>query len=428
MSGYDVGIGVSQDLLNSITSTVYSAVYPNVFTGSSVIPTFFSLAVAWDVKSAPTFNLSAPDSNPANREGSARALTRAKAAGSVNNIFEMILPVVEITLSGAGMPTATGSVAVTAQFEITVYGANCFLVTPIQAVASGNETAPSLWLLNQVAMPLVLDALATYLSGLQLPPFELAGVTLGTPIVVVQDSHAIAVANVQGAQTPIPPAPGTVWPATDFFIAFNHWALQAATSAGLSNLNKKFQHNGGGSAGLAHYSWSYSMSLGNPQMHFSGANINTTLSLTGSVSASAGIGSLNLDFGLDASASPSAVGSLFIDANDDLFVTINQVNSFSVTVTPQTSLPDWLTGEIIAAIADAIGDSVVPLVTSFFKDISFKVWNVATFRLTEAGYAFSIHPSGVNITPFEDMLAAAGSLTVSPAATGATVAGQTISR
>ncbi len=418
----DVAVGMSQDQLNAAAAAVHEALYPRVFTGTHEAEysgTTFTVHI--DVQQPPQFDLSSSqpveDVQRALSErmadtaagGGLAAVDRAEIAAVVADAcpsFAMQLPAVALSLSNG--TTTKLQLALTAQCYIES-GPTTISFVPFAVSAAPQPDPVTDYLVQHVVLPAVKQMLTQLLSGVQIPPIEVAGVPLSAPSVGLVAGRVVVATNVMDAGTPPPPQDGFPVPATPFFALLGPGLVQRLSEIAASSASNRFSDSDRGGDFAAGYEWSYGLSLTKPRAAIRGSGAELAFSLSGRVKAGVHVTILNVDVGFDAHAVPDpTTDARFSIEGDQLVLTAQSVHPFTIFVTPNT-VPTWVFGWLITAIVNGVTATLSPLVTTFLKDIRLSSYRVPTYSISVEGTTLSLKPEGLRVDAVDGAIALMGS-------------------
>lgn len=421
--GFDVAVGMSGDQLTAASQAVYTKLYPNVFTGTQTQSyQGISYTVKWDVQQAPVFILSIPgdrealidalrvppEGTPPNAAPELAEAARGLAAQTPS--FTLSLPAVAITLSNG--VTTTLTLPFVASCSINVSG-NAISFTPY-AVATQQQSDPvQNYLVQNIVVPAVSSLLTSVLSGITIPPIEIAGTPLSTPAVAVAGNAFVAVANLAQSGTPPPPDSSFPWPSAPFFALLGPNVVQALTANLMQSATNRFSDGGSGGDWWAGYYWKYGLSLVNPATAIQGTSIVMSFSLGGGIGAGVNVLGADIGLGFNASAAPnpSLTAGTAIQ-NDSLVISTQSVNAFAIIVTPSGGIPGWVLGWLVAAIITGVVSSVTPLITRFLGGINLTSYALPSYGISVAGVSLSFTPSNPQLGNVAGYLAITGTISV----------------
>ncbi len=429
--GFDVAVGASQNQLNGIAAFLYKQLYPALFTGSIPVPAL-SLAVAYDVRQAPTFDL-----NPPTSEQRAALAGRAhEAAGELDPrgrsvlsalmdstvLLSVTAPQIAITLTAADNSKTSLTVSATAVCQADIDPTTGRIQLTTLHVTVSQWTDPTVqWVLDHVIAPQVLTILDQYLAGITLPPLTVAGVTLSPPIVVVQDAMLIALTTLQSSGPPTPPPSGTSWPPANFFALLDTAVVDAAAAYQVAQLNPQFDKSGSASWTVFSVQWGANLTLGSPTIGLGNA-FHLSLRLGGGVSAGLSANLVvykpSIQFGVGFTTNPNPGGSvaLGVDPSNRIILSIRQVDSFGIAV-QIPGLPSWANdaiGWVTGVVTDGLTSALVPAVNAFIQGLSFSVFTVPVIPVDAGPVHVKVVPTGLSVGPFAGMVATTGALEVMP--------------
>ncbi|MFF7725439.1 hypothetical protein [Streptomyces sp. NPDC008001] len=249
---YDLMVGADVGIVNETSREVYGQLYPRYFTGSQpfdVEGTTFT--VSWDVKEAPVFHLTPPaQSEDALRAqlttgGAAGRLTEAELGEHVaalrdsldTSTFQVRLPLVHVKVDSGGGNPVEEDIAVTVDVQATTSGTGLFSLNPLKATADAPRKVDKIFL-DKVVLPNVLEQSRAVLSGITLPAPQIPGLSLSTPVPVIQPQRAMAALNLLEHGIPKPPFPDS-WPQRPFFALLGQDAVERIAQVATAYLEGK---------------------------------------------------------------------------------------------------------------------------------------------------------------------------------------------
>lgn len=387
---FDVAVGMSGAELNTAAGAVYHALYPKVFTGSRQAEyQGASFTIGIDVTAPPQFDLST----------------------ATYQTFTLSLPSVKLTLSN--------SVTTTLQLAMDV---SCLVVSEAgktsfvpEKISTQKQPDPvTEYLVEHVVLPAIKDMLTQLMSGVTIPPIEVANIPLSAPSVGVVNGYVIAAVNLAASGTPPPPDGSFPWPATPFFALLGPALMQQLAVIAASSATNRFSASDSGGSHWAGYNWSYSLSLTNPRAAISGNGIPLTFTLQGGVAAGVEVLYIPLGLGFDAHAAPdpSASAALTVQGNQ-LVLTVTSVAPFTIYVIPGT-VPTWIFGWLITAIINGVTLTLTPLITTFLKNISLQSYQIPAYSVSVAGVTLTLNPVNLTTGNAGGMIALTGNAAVTP--------------
>ncbi|MCR9255492.1 MAG: hypothetical protein NXI16_05290 [Alphaproteobacteria bacterium] len=430
---FDIALGINQAQLDAGSKAVYAAIYPGPFKGTQD-SSYKSVdyTVAWDVKAAPTFDLSKPASADAvtdlltDRLNDSLAMPMSaddpKAVELKRAIpllaaetpsFTVSFSEVDITLSSKGAPTTTLKLPFSAQCTAEISGDK--LTFTVMSVSAAPQQDPvQQYLVTHVVDPALKTALQSIFSSTDLPPISVGSVSIATPSVGIVNDSVILASNLAAAGTPPPPDGTFPWPSDNFFALLGPNMIQAQVEVALASATNKFSDHGSGGDDWAGYHWGYGLSLTNPHTSIQGTDVAGTFTLNGDVSAGVKIVFVPIGLGFNAHATPdpSVVIDLQISGSKVNLVTAS-VNPFTIVVSPTGSIPAKVVGWLISAIIDGVVTSLTPLVTGFLKGINVDSFDIPTATVSIDGKNITMTPTGLGKTNVGGYLGVVGNVTIS---------------
>jgi hypothetical protein len=426
-NGFDVAIGMSQSELDAISQSLYTQVYPQLFTGSKQVDySGATFTVSWDIKAPATFDLSSPDaaqdtlrahlSGLTGPDGATPSQDQVELAASSAAAFSFTYPTVALKFTAPDVPETDLTLALTANARIdaTLQGTQTMDVYSLTAPTQPDPVQN--YLLQNVVIPQVLASTQQIFGGVTIPAIQLPGLTLGPPVPFVQSSTLIAVANVAGGGTPPVPDPGSfAWPGSQFFTLLSGNAFQTLTANYIASSNSSMSDSGSNGSHWAGDDWSYSLGIGNPRTAIQGdGTVELYADVVGSVSASVYFLYIPIGVGFTAQAEPGLLASLGLEVNgSSLVVKTRSVAPFELAVTPSGSVPEKITGAMLWPIIQAVVGTFVPFVSNFLGGIQFASFSIPVYSVTVSGLTLTVTPTGLTVGNVGGMLALTGGVSIS---------------
>ena len=420
---FDLAIGVNGAELNTASPAIYTKLYPKVFTGSQKSSYLgIDYTVGWDVKVAPTFDLSAPSSDEfLINQLRDRALTDAldtklqeapnlSAVASAIPTFTVHFSEVDISIQGG--VTVNLKLDFTANCSVQITGN--ILSFDVNSVTVAQQSDPvQNYLVQHIVAPQIQSILQDLFKGITIPPISVEGIDLSVPSVGIVNNSVIAAVNLLASGTPPPPDSSTPWPASPFFALLGNNVVQKVMENALASATNNFSNHGSGGDHWAGYHWSYGLSLRSPQTSISGTSIDLKVSLGGEVSGGVEVVYVPLTLGLKAGTIPSPIeASLGIKiSGTSAEIVMQDVHTFTIYVTPN-SVPGWVLGWLVTAIVNGIVLSITPIVTSFLKNINVQGFDIPTYSISVSGESLTLTPGGLQMSNVAGYLAAEGHITI----------------
>lgn len=421
---FDLAMGVNGDELNTASQSIYTKLYPKVFTGSQKSSYLgVDYTVAFDVKVAPTFDLSTSLSNELrvkNLQERAKAEGKEEVLNEVGDLsglsdstpsFKVNFSEVDISISGG--ITVNLKLDFTADCSVSINGSTLSFEVNSVSVAPLPDPVQN-YLVQHIVAPQIQSILQSLFSGITIPPITVAGIDLSTPSVGIVSNSVVAAVNLAASGTPPAPDSSFPWPSSSFFTLLGNNVVQKAMEEAMASATNSFSDHGSGGDHWAGYNWSYDLSLKSPSSSINGTAIDVTFDLSGGVSGGVEVVYVPLSLGLDAGTIPSPISTtLELDIKgDSAEIVMKDVGTFAVYVHPN-SVPGWVLGWLVTAIVNGIIMSVTPIITSFLKDINVQGFSIPTFSIDVDSETLTLSPENLNMSNVEGYLAAEGSITIS---------------
>ncbi|MBX2828933.1 MAG: hypothetical protein KTR22_12275 [Flavobacteriaceae bacterium] len=425
MGNFDMAIGIDGTTMDQGSSTLYSKLYPKLFTGSQEIKLEgIEFKVSWNVKSAPTFTLSAPTNGKAllkaHLMGDAfrypvdtNTMVETYMSSMADSTFQMNMSDVEMTVSSSSH-SATDKVDVTIVVEASSTGGKMTL-NPIKA--TGKTSNPSdQALINAVILPQAMKMAGSILSGIDLPPLSFGGISLTAPALIVSDNHIVALANLAGKSVPSAPFPST-WPSSAFFALLSSDAKVEMAKLSTKYIEgKSFGKSGklGFKIGDLHYN--AKITMGALSISDAGpTSINFSSTGTGNVNAGIKIGCTNIGLNYDLYAKPNLSGNigLSIVNSIDIQAETSNMNTFVLILKPTGNPVEWILSAVTDPLLQAITAIFSPLITKLFNGYKFNTGPLPSFPINVEGVSLTATPTNVSLGAYEGMMLASGNVSIS---------------
>lgn len=426
-NGFDVAIGMTQAELDAVSQSLYTQVYPQLFTGSKQVDySGATFTVSWDITAPATFDLlNPPAAQDALRahlagltgpEGGQPSPDQVEAATSSAAAFSFTYPTAALKFTAPNVPEADLTLALTAnaRIDVTLDGGQMMDVYSLTAPQQADPVEN--YLLQNVVIPQVLASTQQIFGGVTIPAIQLPGLALGPPVPFVQSSTLIAVANLAGEATPAVPAPGSfAWPSSQFFTLLSGNAFQTLTAGYVASSRNAMSDSGSNGSHWAGDEWSYSLGIGNPRTAIQGdGSVAMSADVEGSVAASVYFLYIPLGVGFGAEAEPGLNASLGLEVDgSSLVVKTRSVAPFELVVYPTGSIPEKITAAMLEPIIQAVVATFSPFVSSFLGGIQFASFSIPTYSVTVSGITLTVTPTGLTVSNVGGMLALTGGVSIS---------------
>jgi hypothetical protein len=304
------------------------------------------------------------------------------------------------------------TIALTARCQVLSQAGKVSFV-PQDVTAAPLSDPVTNYLVQHVVLPAVKNMLTQLLSGVSIPPIQVANIPLSAPAVGVTNGYVIATVSLASGPAPSPPDGSFPWPGTPFFALLGPALIQQLAVEATQSATNRFSAGGSGGSGWAGYSWSYGLSLTNPRSSIQGSGAQLQFTLSGGVSAGFTLMwvPISLAFNAYAAPDPTANASITI-AGNQLVMTATSVNPFTIYVLPG-SVPTWIFGWLVTAVINAVVLSLTPLVTTFLKNIQLDSYQVPTYSVTVDGTTLTLTPVNLTISSAGGMIALTGNAAIS---------------
>lgn len=453
-SDYDAAVGIYQDMINSIIDSIYQGMYPQ-FLKDTMDFEKLRLSVAWDVKKPPKIIFKPSDAAltqlikkyqdafPANHTDS----TDIKAAreSSQTLTIEAIVPETEVTVRSLTDHSihVSMSVAIDVYCHVELSDDQELSIIPFDAKVSNideliqniqDANLPKalkgstcyewedliLFIVNNVVVPVAIQRAKEMIPIIKIPKLEYGDVHLAYLNMAIENSCIIATASIEKDRDAdlVKESPDLGnWPKGGFFANVSPNLLQLVISTALSQISPiRKQGKGWWGWGIFGYEWDCTINISKPQVSFSGNDIEITFDLSGLAYASvhAWLLKTGIEYKLAATSSPSIKVDLTINEQNEIHVRVKEISTFGITCTPLGDVVIWITSALLTGICNHIGLIVVPIITSFLKNLNVYVFNIPTITIQEFGSLFKITADNLNIQEFNDKMAVTGDIVVSP--------------
>ncbi|MDG5490534.1 hypothetical protein [Psychroserpens sp. SPM9] len=425
MANFDMAVGIDGGTMDQGSKIIYEKLYPKLFTGSQKIKLEgIDFTVGWNVKSAPTFTLSAP-SNP---EALIRAhlmdwnhqypvekqtIVETYLNSMSGSIFQMNMKDVEMTVSSTSH-SGTDQVDVTIIVEASSTN-GVMTLNPIKA--TGKTSNPSdQSLINSVILPQAMTMARTILSGINLPPLKFGDVKLTAPNLIVTQNHIVALANLEGKSVPAPPFPSS-WPSNPFFALLSSDAKMEMAKTSTSYINgKSFGKSGkiGFKIGDLHYG--AKITMGTLSIADAGAtSIKFETTGTGNVNAGIKIGCTNIGINYDLYAKPKLAGQidLSIENGVNIVAKTSKTDTFVLVLKPSGNPIEWILSAITDPLLQTITAAFSPLISTLFNGYSYNTGPLPSIPIAIDGITLTATPTGVTLGDYNGMMSATGNINIS---------------
>lgn len=426
-NAYDVAVGLSGASADEIVSRLYSA-KPSLFTSSQSIPNPVGpgkATITWTASKAPTLDLSgsskfavagrerrlAAMAAQAPRDVSASVAAELAAALDQQTSFSVNGPIdFQIVANGEKGKVQHLQASVGVDIDVDASGKVSFSVSDIDI--TGFDDPGTEAIVKKYVVPDLQARATEFLSGVSIPGFEITGVRLSAPIVLVSGGYIIMASSLAtgGGGNPMGHFPFGA-PA---FMALSEAATNAVIVA---NVNKALHPIGKsghkGSHGFdVHYS--AELSFGHLSLSPVGAAVHLEVPLTGSVDAGFKFLWQNVDVSYKANAAPTPSGEFLLGVSGSkLRATVAKLQPFTILLTPSGGV----ISKVISAILDPVVQGVVlvlaPIASSLIKGISFDVTSIPPMPVSVGGVSVKASLTNGRIAQFGKGLAFEGDVDVS---------------
>ena len=441
-TNYDVALAMNAATLNAGMLSFYGKLdaRSQLFTGSVSQGTALGNAVVtWDVQASPTFVLAPPT---AAQWAAALKPEVPVPPMPTTNAFDLQLGSLNATLSLAGSAPIGGTTSVDVFATVTQTGDKISL-TPV--AISLDESKMTGWdkiILNGVLLPALFKAVTALLAGITLPAIPaFAGITLGTPTIVVEQSLLLAVACLStGGDVNID---NVTWPQQPLFLQVSSSVINGAASyfaAALSGAQTRGSFSGDYGVFSANASYSASITgvtatasatdltvinasiTASAQASGSASSPGCSLTLAAkilgippgddtviSLSATVDPSTIPVTLGLQvpAATTPPSAPSLAINVIGDVDVHVD------VTPNPDPSWPAGFLSVCATPIAQKIANNVVSDLTSKIQGTSITSVTIPGVGFSVEGVHVTLSPANLVLATSDGMLLVTGSMVVS---------------
>ncbi|MEV4921439.1 hypothetical protein [Streptomyces roseoverticillatus] len=424
---YDLAVGADVSIVNKAAEEVYGQLYPRYFTGSQPYDAGGTpVTVAWDVKTAPVFDLTPS----ARSEKELRAhFTEGAAAGRFTDdeateyaaalhgsldgsTFQVVLRQVHVTVDTGSGSLVEGDVTVTVDVQATTSPSGLLTLNPLKAVASDTSQVQKV-ILDNVVLPAVLDQSRQVLSGITLPKPHIPLLDLSVPVPVIQPQRAVAAMNLVEHGIPQPPFPDS-WPTSPFFALLGTDTVRRIAEAATAYLEgKTFPAGDSKGFGVGTGYYKATIAVHQVRCEIVDTGIPTVLvhaAVTGS--GSAGInwfwgGSTDVFYDLRLEPDPTVTLTLSMSGTT-LQATTDSVSSFDLKIYPH--------GDIVSVIAswvaNALSSTLGGLVGNALRGIEFDLGSLPSIPIDVDPVHLDVTPSGLTLGRFGDALSLQGDVSI----------------
>ncbi len=423
---FDLAVGVDASAMDAGAQAVYKQLYPKLFTGSQkVSKEGVEFTVSWDVRAAPTFDLTPPAGGEqilsahlalpgvdAHFPVAPEVVQQALVATLQDSVFQMKFDDMTMTVAGGGS-SGTDPLKLVVYVHASSAGGKLSL-DPLKAVATVSNPSDE-WFINQVILPDVLDKARQLLSSIDLPPLQYPGLSMTAPAMLVAEGHVIAMANLAGKSVPAPPFPSS-WPASSFFALLSEEAkLQVAQNNTRNLIGKSFGKGGDINIGIGKVYYNASAHINSISLNNAANNdLSFGGDIVGNVSAGIKIGCTKFGLNYDLYAKPNPTGtiSLSISRGRHVAARTSHLNTFVLILKPTGSPIEWILSAVTDPLLQAVTAAFSPLISQAFNGISFDVWEIPNIPFQYEGISLTAVPSNVAISGFGGMMLISGNVTI----------------
>ncbi|MDW5594189.1 hypothetical protein VSS74_07575 [Conexibacter stalactiti] len=439
MSDADLVVGLDERTMNEVLARAYGQLYPKLFRGSEhVARSGLEFDVGWDVTAAPTVVLAQPPNgeqlvrdhlaqNFTPPPGiSAEQVADAYVATLDGTTFQLVMRSVTFSIRGDGAEGSTnGTLTIFVQVDPS---AGPIALRPLKAVGTV-EHADDEWILNEVILPEAMRRAAEALAGVRPPALAFPGVPLTPPAVSVTRSHVLALANLAGKPTPVPPF-ADQWPAAPFFAVLSEEAKMAVARDGTRQIaGREFGDRGSVNIGIGTAKYAATarvermdLSPGTPgstEFGFNGP-------ITGNVNAGIEIGCTTFGVNYTLYAKPDPNGRISLELYDGRKVRARttRVETFTLLLRPDGSPLEWILSALTTPLLFSLTAIFTPAFTKLFEGISFDVWELPSIPVDFDDVHLVVRPSDVRFGAFAGRTTIEGSVEIATRGLVAAAAGE----
>jgi len=425
MANADVIVAITQQELASVSQEIYSAAYPQIFTGNlSYSFQGMDFTIDWDVKAAPVFDLE--PSATAKSAVTRALLDQARESNIVEIDLQRLtlfleqnvancsvrLPQVVITIKTPALRDASLTLV-----DITAY---CYVqitnnrVTVVPVVITAAQQSDPLYdvLVQKVLLPILKSLLAGHLTGMSLPSITIEGVAFSPLSASIENGHLVAAANLVAKG--VPPQPeGVLWVTNGLSALLSQDALQAAAIVGIHQERSLLQDSGSSETLGWGYYWSYSVLPGTPEVALENTDLVLTLPVTANVQGGGIVfwQQIGVNYNASVQPTPKAIFSVVVSGNQ-VHITFKSMSTVVVLLEPTGNVSQQILSWMLVGIANAVSASMSAAISTFVQNIKFPIVTIPSFSPTIEGVKFTITPSNLALSNFNGMLAVGGDITV----------------
>lgn len=388
MSEFDVAVGMSQGQLDAVSAALFQQV-PSLFTGTQQTEVAgIPVTATWTIEKPAMFDLSSSSSSG----------------------FAFTYPAVEVVLTTEGVAESTVvTTQLTASAKVVASGATLALeVTGVSAPPQRDGTTDHM--VRDVVLPAVQRSADEIFGAVTIPPIELPGVKLTAPVPVIQSGALIAVANLAERGPPAVPQ-SFAWPVEPFFVLLSGATMQALANSGARPLELRRSTRTG-------EDWfgekvSIDMTTEPVQLTIEGAQLSFRTQLSGGVRATVRAFHLEIPMGIDVYAEPRLSGTLsLVPQGNQLVVSSSHVDNFKIFVKPAGSVPERITGAMVAAITDLVLAIAQPGVEGYLHALEFPSYSIPVYHVQVSGVTVTATPVDLIVSGLQGMLAVTGQVQI----------------
>jgi hypothetical protein len=371
MVDYDVAAGIHRRALDRITKNFWEN-NPSLFAGKQSSK---GDSIYWFTNESPVFDFSPFPPSELPSEPRLRAYVEQAEATSR---FKLMCANVQIRVQFRGQPPGEAIlITVTATCTLNTNQQTSRVELHIDELTATSTDDP---LTDEVIQNDMLPAVKAtgnmVLGNIDMPPLEIGGIQLSSPVVVVMADYLVAMSFLLGTSSGAPSTMAGFPQDDEFFLLLSQRATSAAVNAGVDRATDQFKAEGNGSSGNNGFAarYSYSVKLGHPDITIDVLDVSAIVPVTGSASAT--ITAFWVDTGLsyDVFAYPKPRVTLQLKVyGGQLWVTIVKLEEFEVKLTATGNIGEQILSIAAGLVVQPIINLVAPRVTESIGNITFRL-------------------------------------------------------
>lgn len=395
---FNLAAGFDTKAANTLSSAIYSGVYPKVFKGSIAVGKLAIKSVAYDILAAPVFSLRASPrlkdmlQNRVCDQFGAEQMERALFEASKAS-FEGDFPKVSFTIElegGQKFGPIPGDVHAIATAEVQAdHSFALRLMDGFLRIPGIPDNI--LQALNKAFVPMLIAYLnQSVLDPIKIPDVSFNGVALSTPEVTTQSNAMIAFSALQPSPVVVPPP--SAWPSGVAFVAADTAALNAVATAALSTIKPGGRWGWTCDIGLCDLKLEAKYELGLGPVSFrlqpgSKDRIVGRVNFSGGASFSAKCGILSGSFGGSISGSGEVSGRVYA-RGDKVHVVFESLRDINVSIRLD-GVPGFI-APVVNLLLQAFSPVIANTVNSYLGGRDFEIYTIPQIHFSIAGIPFSV--------------------------------------